>query len=80
MRIFHFFREYGEARTATAPRRLYAYISLACLLVMASGVFIAGAPLWAFWAVVVVDAAVDLVLVRRWMFRDAVLRARAAES
>jgi hypothetical protein len=79
MRIFHFFREYGEARSATAARRMYGYISLACLLVMVSWVFIAGAPVGVVWAVVVADAAVDLVLVRRWMFRDAVIRGREAE-
>lgn len=80
MRIFHFFREYGEARSATAARRTYGYISLACLLVIVSWVFIAAAPLWVFWAVVVADAAADLVLVRRWMFKDAVVRGRPADQ
>jgi hypothetical protein len=79
MRIFHFFREYGEARSATAARRMYGYISVACLLASASWVFLAGSPLWVFWAVVGAEAIVDFFLVRRWIFRDALVRAREGE-
>lgn len=79
MRILHLFREYAEARNATRGRRLYAYASAGLPIAVLSWVLLSGAPVWVFWVVVISEAFLDTLLVRRWMNHDAVSRAREAE-
>ncbi|WP_422935786.1 hypothetical protein [Sinomonas sp. P47F7] len=79
MRILHLLREYGEARNATPARTIYQIAASAVLVTLLLGTIFAGVPIWLFWTVVALEAAVDVILVRRWMIRDAAARAASDE-
>ena len=80
MRIFHIFREYSEARSATLRRLLYGYGAALVLVAVLTASIVAAWPLWVFWTVVATEAVVDTILVRRWVIRDAAARAASHQS